>query len=83
MFLGPIWMQALDKQKKGEIASEDFAQSFARFFQTWNTDKTGFLTEEQLRGGINKDLSPFRDGPPGGFGPPPAFPGPPDDSDQR
>ena len=41
------------------------------------------LTEEQLRAGINKDLSPFRGGPPPGFGfgPPPGGIGPPDDSE--
>jgi hypothetical protein len=80
MFLGPAWMQALDEQHKGELSLDDFARGFDRWFESWNTDKTGELTQEQLRAGINKDLSPFRGGPPGGFGGPPGFPGPPDES---
>jgi len=83
MFLGPLWMQALDEQRKGEILSEDFVGGFHRFFKTWNTDKTGVLTEEQLRAGINKDLAPFRGGPPRNFSPPPDFPGPPGESADR
>ncbi|MHB1307442.1 MAG: CotH kinase family protein [Limisphaerales bacterium] len=52
---------------------EEFTRGFARWFEAWNTDRTGVLTDEQLRAGIDKDLSPFRGGPPGGpaFGPPP------------
>ena len=81
MFLGPAWFQALDDQKKGALSSEDFTRGFARWFDSWNTDKTGVLSQNQLRAGINKDLSPFRGGPPG-FGGPPDFPGSPDDPDQ-
>jgi spore coat protein H len=71
MFLGSTWLQALDDEKKGELSAEDFARGFARWFESWNTDKTGRLTQDQLRAGINQDLSPFRGGPPPGFGPPP------------
>ena len=71
MFLGGVFMQALDANKKGAITSDEFVQGFARWFNAWNTDKTGTLTDAQLRAGIDKDLSPFRNGPPPGFGPPP------------
>jgi spore coat protein CotH len=78
MFLGPAWMQALDTQKKGEISEDDFTRGFIHWFESWNADKSGLLSEEQLRAGIDKDLSPFRGG--GPFGGPPAFPGPKQDS---
>src|SRR5262249_6223759 len=74
MFLGPAWFKALGDQSKGELTLEDFVRGFDRWFEAWNTDKTGALTQEQLRAGINKDLSPFRGGPFGGFGGPPGFP---------
>ena len=77
-FLGPVWMQAFDEQKAGAVTREDFMRGFSRWFESWNTDKTGFLTAEQLRAGINKDLSPFRGGQPPGFGGPQGFPAPPD-----
>ena len=80
MFLGPAWMQALDDQKKGELSLEDFTRGFARWFDSWHPEKTGPMTEEQLRAGIDKDLSPFRGGPPRFFGGPPGSPPPPDDS---
>ncbi|HTL57982.1 MAG TPA: CotH kinase family protein [Candidatus Limnocylindrales bacterium] len=82
MFLGPAWMQALDPQKKGELSLDDFTRGFIGWFDSWNTDKSGILTEDQLRSGINQDLSPFRGGPPGGFGAPPNFPKPPDSDDR-
>jgi hypothetical protein len=71
MFLGGVFMQALDVNKKGAITADEFVHGFARWFDAWNTDKTGTLTDAQLRAGIDKDLSPFRNGPPPGFGPPP------------
>jgi hypothetical protein len=80
MFLAPAWMQALDEPKKGELSLELFTRGFAHWFDSWNTDKTGLLPEEQLRAGIDRDLSPFRGGPRGFFGAPPGAPPPPDDS---
>ena len=61
---------------RGELAAlidqnkthDEFIQGFAKWFGTWNVDRSGALTEEQLRAGINQDLAPFRGGP--GFGPP-------------
>ncbi len=69
MFLGNAFMTALDGNKDGTLAREEFIQGFAKWFEAWNTDKSGTLTDEQLRAGINQDLSPFRGGPPAG--PPP------------
>lgn len=66
--LGNVFMTALDTKKDGVVTREEFTQCFAKWFEDWNTDKTGTLTEEQLRAGINKDLTPSRGGG-GGFGP--------------
>jgi len=73
MFLGNGFMAAFDDDKDGVLTHGEFTQGFAKWFAGWNTDKSGVLTDEQLRAGINQDLSPFRGGPPGGpgFGPPP------------
>jgi len=71
-FLGNMFMTALDANKDGELSRAEFTQGFAKWFAAWNTDKSGLLTDEQLRGGINQDLAPnfggMRGGP--GFGPP-------------
>ena len=83
MFLAQAFTTAFDADKDGVVTQAEFAQGFLKWFDAWNTDHTGALTEEQLRAGINQDLSPFRGGPPPGFGfgPPPDEFGPPDDPD--
>ena len=68
-FLGRVFMEALDANQDGEVTRDEFTQGFAKWFAAWNTDQSGVLTGEQLRAGINQDLSPFRGSPPGG----PAF----------
>jgi spore coat protein CotH len=84
MFLARPFKDALDANKDGEVTQEEFGDGVKKWFQSWNKDQSGVLTEDQLRAGIDRDLSPFRGGPPGGpgFGPPgggPGFgPGPPD-----
>lgn len=72
MFLGGAFMSALDADKDGWVSHDEFVQGFAKWFASWNKDKSGALSDEQLRAGINQDLAPFRGGPPGGpgFGPP-------------
>jgi hypothetical protein len=68
MFLGPAFVAALDADKNGKVTQAEFIQSFQRWFNSWNSDQSGVLTDDQLRAGINKDLSPFRVGPLAGFG---------------
>ncbi len=61
-------MTALDSDKDGALSRDEFAQGFAKWFDAWNTDKSGALTDEQLRAGLNKDLPLAPGGP--GLGPP-------------
>jgi len=62
-------MKALDSDKDGALRRDEFMQGFAKWFDQWNTDQSGALTDEQLRAGLSKDLPLGRGGP--GFG----FPG--------
>ena len=73
-------MEALDLNKNGELSTEETAQGFQKWFAAWNTDKSGFMTEKQLRAGLNQALMPK----PGQFpgGPGPGFPGGPPPSGQ-
>ena len=75
-FLVDSMVDALDKNQDKSVSRDEFIGGFTKWFHDWNSDKSGFLTEEQLRSGINRDLAPSRGGPPGGggpgFGPPPA-----------
>lgn len=68
MFLAPAFQQAMGATQNAPITREQFARGFAKWFESWGGTKTGYLTEEQVRSGINRDLAPR--GMPGGFGPP-------------
>ena len=72
MFLANRLMDAFDSNKDGKITHEEFSAGFSKWFSDWDTSKSGVISEDQLRSGINHDLVPFRGGPPGGpdFGPP-------------
>jgi spore coat protein H len=78
MFLAPIFMQELDTDRNKEVSRGELVEGFARWFAAWNVDRSGLMTEDQLKDGIDTTLSPFRamGGPPGGGGPPNAG-GPP------
>ncbi len=67
---------AFDADKDDNLARSEFVQGFAGWFEKWNTNKSGTLSDEQLRAGIDVDLGPPRGRPPGapGFGPPPGAP---------
>jgi len=74
MFLGPAFEEKLDTNKDKDITGEEFAQGLAAWFAGWDKEKTGAITEDQLRDGMNETFAP----PGGGFGgPPPGAPGRP------
>lgn len=56
--LADRFMETLDSNKDGELKADEMATEFGKLFQNWNTDNSGFLTEDQLRAGIGRDLSP-------------------------
>lgn len=64
MFLGGPFMSALDADHDGHITEAEMTQGFKKWFQNWNTDKSGLLTEDQLRAGLAKDLIPSFGGEP-------------------
>jgi hypothetical protein len=70
--------RVLDQNKDASVTKAEFTQGFARLFDTWNTDKSGYLTLQQLRAGIEKDLSPSSGGS-SPFGGGPGDPGRPGD----
>ncbi len=72
-FLAPVVLKAFDTNKDQALSSEEFAAGFAKWFDAWNTDKSGLLTADQLRAGLNQDLSTTAPGP---FARPPAPPRP-------
>jgi hypothetical protein len=68
MFLAPPFLRELDANKDKILTRGEFIAGFAKWFAAWNTDKSGVLSDKQLRDGIDRALSLF----PGG-GPPPDF----------
>lgn len=79
------WLRALAEKQDSPVTEAQFRQGFARLFDAWNSDKSGRLTLEQLRAGIDKDLSPSpREGfPPFGGDPARDSALPPNSPDQR
>lgn len=55
----------MDADKDEHLTRDECTQTFARWFDQWNTDKSGALTTDQVRDGINKNLFAPRGGPPG------------------
>jgi hypothetical protein len=79
---GRSLFQVLETDKDSTVTQAEFTAGFARLFQAWNSDKSGYLTLAQVRAGIEKDLPVTAQGfPPfggGGHGPrggPPGRPG--------
>lgn len=76
VFLGNTFMAAFDGDRDRQLSRDEFAGGFARWFETWDADHDGVLTEEQLRAGIDRAFGPPRGGPFNGpgLGPPGAGP---------
>lgn len=60
-------MQLLDADQDNHLTRNEVSRGFDKWFEAWNVDKTGVLTPDQLRDGINQTFMPRG---PGG-GPPP------------
>jgi hypothetical protein len=74
VFLAPVLMNSFDTNKDGSLSREEFTAGFTRWFSSWNKDKSGSLNEDQLRDGLDKDMSTTNPGP---FGRPSRFGSPP------
>ena len=54
--LGRAFMKALDADDNGEITRKEFTRGFAKWFEAWDSDQSGALTEEQVRAGLMRDV---------------------------
>jgi hypothetical protein len=59
-------MASLDANQDDELTREEFTRGFAKWFESWNIEKSGSLSEEELRSGINHELRPLGGPPPDG-----------------
>ena len=57
-FLGPAFMNAFDADKDKQLTRDEVVQGFGKWFDAWNTDKSGVLTPDQLRDGLNRAFMP-------------------------
>jgi spore coat protein CotH len=57
-FLADGFMRNLDSNDDRELTRAEVEQGFAKLFGKWDADKTGALTEEQLRNGLDQDFAP-------------------------
>ena len=77
-FIGPALLAAMDENKDKSVTKAEFLAAFDRWAKAWDKDQKGFLNEDKLRDGINKDWA----GPRRGFGGPPGG-GPPGEGGPR
>jgi Ca2+-binding EF-hand superfamily protein len=66
-FLGSGLFAAFDANKDGSLTRTEFTETFAKWFNQWDTRKTGKLSEEDLRQGLDSVLPRPNFGP-GGSG---------------
>jgi hypothetical protein len=57
-FLADGFMRNLDLDDDKELTAAEVDQSMEKLFAKWNADKSGSLTEEQLRNGLDQDFAP-------------------------
>lgn len=68
---GRSLLQLLDENKDGSLTASEFEQGFSKLYRAWHHNTQDGLNWAELRAGLEKDLTPSRDGFPGfGGGPP-------------
>ncbi len=65
LFAGPL-LTRLDRDADGAVTQTEFVEGFTVWFQSWDGGQQGFLTTNEIRNGLNKDLTPQFGPPPGG-----------------
>ncbi|MFM7102641.1 MAG: CotH kinase family protein, partial [Verrucomicrobiota bacterium] len=68
MFLAPAWMQQGDANRDGQLTAAEFEGLGNRWFDAWDKERQGSLTENALRDGLSASLG--GPGGPGGLGGP-------------
>ena len=53
---GPAFFTAADADKDGSLTSAELKSTFAKWFDQWDAEKTGALSEDQIRDGLNAAL---------------------------
>jgi FOG: WD40-like repeat len=67
-FIGPGLFNAADADKDHTLTRDEFKQTFAKWFDEWDKDKSGALDAAKLRDGFNNALPRPQFGGPGGPG---------------
>lgn len=67
-FIGPGFFAAADTDKDGSLTRAELKDTFAKWFTLWDAQKTGSVTEDQIRDGLNATLPAPSFGGPGGPG---------------
>src|SRR5256885_10053575 len=53
-FIAGGFLAQLDADKNGSLSRDEFVRGFEQWFKSWDKEKSGVLTEEQLRAGLNE-----------------------------
>ncbi len=64
----PAFVAAADTDKDGSVRRVELKNTFTKWYDQWDADKTGALTEEKLRAGLNAALPAPQFGGVGGGG---------------
>lgn len=64
----PAFVTATDTDKDGSVTRVELKNTFTKWYDQWDADKTGALTEEKLRAGLNVALPAPQFGGGGGAG---------------
>jgi outer membrane protein assembly factor BamB len=68
--IAPRLFAAIDSNKDGSVTADEWRATFAKWYADWDAEKTGAVSEEQVRGGLGTALPrPEGDGPGFGGGP--------------
>lgn len=70
-FLAPGFLQMGDADQDGKLSSAEFQGLGEKWFGTWDKEKTGRVSADQLRAGLNVTFAPPAAGPGAGPGGPP------------
>src|SRR5262245_772702 len=52
-FIGPVLFTALDGNKDSSLTRAEMKETFEKWASEWDADKSGAITEEQLRNGLS------------------------------